>query len=437
MPLSYGSPTVATGPLSGGPYSGPVSFAHDNDGAGLLLVTVATVRPTGTTVTANATYDGVATVEVDSVHRSGGTGWPGATALLLEDPAAGSNTLSVSFSSEVTSYVITVTPITSYKAGDLTGSDTASAIGDASGASLNVTTDEDGSDLVMLYVARDPDNHAPLAPGVGITELDENVSDSPASNNDLVTGLYKKTVPTAGADTIDNTASATDRRVAVAFELKAATDAAQEAALSLATSAGITTDAEAVTGVALSLAASIGVAVTGNATAEALASFETVAAMVLAGDATVEASLTLGAGFGYVTGGGQVLESTMSLGAGAGVAVTGDVSIEASLALAMAAGVADDATVTAVASMSLGAGAGYTATGAGVAEALVSLGTIHALQIVAAAVIEAGLSLDAIGGITTVGADILVSINVSPGRTIIVKIESREVSANPFNDEDE
>lgn len=217
MALDY---TVGTVQTSSSTASSPIDFSHDNGGAGLLLVAVSFNR--STTPTISVDYDSVpmtliAQADFNSTFRS-----VSSALFLLENPSSGSNTVSVTFSgSAVVAYVIMPVAITGYKPGDLIGSDIDTIIGSSATHNIGITTDEDGSDLILFGCCRRPVNAIPLAPDSGTTKLDESTSDPSGVIMDIVAGLFNKTIVTAGAGDIGCTSATSQRRAFIGFELKA------------------------------------------------------------------------------------------------------------------------------------------------------------------------------------------------------------------------
>lgn len=224
MALVYNTPTITDGPSGSGPYSGPITFSHDNSGSGCLLVVIGTLRGGATQSTFTATYNSVSMTLIKKRSASFSL-YPEAACFILENPAAGSNTVSVTTSASQDSYVIYAIPVDNYQSGDLTGTGDDNVTGDSSSTSLTITTDEDGSDGVLIFVQRRPSTSLPLTPGSGVTELAEDSTGDTTQFNDASLGIFKKTQATAGNVTVDLTSSNSDRRVAFLFELKASAGA--------------------------------------------------------------------------------------------------------------------------------------------------------------------------------------------------------------------
>lgn len=200
-----------------------------------------------------------------------------------------------------------------------------------------------------------------------------------------------------------------------------------EAALSLAVTAGVTFASLALSEAAAALDATAGVAFAVTATGEAAVAMAASAGVSFAALATVEGVAAYDAALGLILNGGAAVDTTLTFDASAAIDTTGGISIECALALAITGGYANGAQVTAEVTLPFDAGASIAAGATSVAEAALNLATVQAMQIIAQAVTEAGLSLDAIGGITTDGEIVLISVGVSPGRTITVSVEIRTI----------
>lgn len=209
--------------------------------------------------------------------------------------------------------------------------------------------------------------------------------------------------------TRDAGAAATEAAFALAVTpaMVLAGDAISEAAFALAVTPAMVALADATSEAAVAMAATAGLTFNGLVTSEGALALQTVAAMLITGDALVEGSLTL-----------PVIP---------GVTFAGDEDTDVALALAMTAGVTFTGQVTAEASVSLAAIAALGMTAGSAAEAGLDIATTFAMGVVADALAEAGLSLDAITSITIVGEQVIISIEVSPGRTITVAIEARVI----------
>ncbi len=203
--------------------------------------------------------------------------------------------------------------------------------------------------------------------------------------------------------------------------------ASREIAMTLAVAAGLTLAAQAFSEAAVVLAAGTGLTFNGLATAEGLVAFNATTGLLLTGEAQVEGSLTLGSSLTISVDGGVVLEDALTFAETSGIGLTSDVSIETALAITLTSGIDFAGQVEAQTNISFAATSFLGLDAGAVAEAGLDLATIQAMQIIAQALAEAGLPLDAITGISIVGEQLIVSIQVSPGRTIMVAIESRVV----------
>ncbi len=190
-------------------------------------------------------------------------------------------------------------------------------------------------------------------------------------------------------------------------------DVSIEAALSLLATTGLTFGNQASTEAALSLLATTGLTFGSQASTEAAFALDSIMAMVATGDVTAEAALA----FAVVSG----------------ITFSSEISVETAFALAVTTGIDFSATVVAEASLSLAAILALDVSAAAITEAAFDLAVVQGMQIIAQAVAEAGLSLDAIAGITVSGEEIVISIDVSPGRTIEVRLESRVIVVEEEN----
>lgn len=216
--------TVDVGADSAGPYAGPITFSHDNQGDGLLLVLVGGGRETGASpVDPSVTFNAI-TVTQNKLGQnvSSSATSPDIAMFTLESPAAGSNTVSVTLDNSYKNYVIVAIPVTNFQTGDLVGTDFDQILTSPSSAtsSLTITTDENLSDRLLLSCWRDPTTVGAITPGSGVTELFEETSNASGGDTDCKMGLYKITAPTAGAGIVDCSVDAADRRSAIAMELK-------------------------------------------------------------------------------------------------------------------------------------------------------------------------------------------------------------------------
>ncbi len=126
----------------------------------------------------------------------------------LENPATGSNTLSISGSGTIRSHCVTVTTFGGANQTDAVGVTNNTGSGSTDTQSFTETTEEDNSHLEMCFMIRGGDTE-PFAPGTGDTEVSDIVSGTNIFLDHGHTVVYQTTT-TAGSYTVSSTASVSD-----------------------------------------------------------------------------------------------------------------------------------------------------------------------------------------------------------------------------------
>lgn len=219
MGLAYNTGTEKASTTS---TSGPITFSHDNLGDGVIKVSASFIRGNSLGVEATCTYDGVSMIEAVHQNHTSAANSPEVYVWVLEGSWSGAKNVSISLVRTANSHAIEAIPVSGYKAGDLLGSATSGAEIGTGIFSRTITTDTDGSDVIMI-VGQRRCTGVLTASGTDTIEISDVESDPGSSDNgDIHLGVYKETQPIAGATTIDAVSTTSQRAVFAAFELQAA-----------------------------------------------------------------------------------------------------------------------------------------------------------------------------------------------------------------------
>lgn len=197
--------------------TGSTSFSHTTSGSDRTLVVVVASFATSSITVSGATYNGVSLTQRRAVENNyTANRYLNIAILTLDNPAVGANTVAVTFSGSPSTYSIRAISYTGANNG--VGANTGGDTGNSSGPSATFTTGASDSLIVggaiILTV-----NGTPFTPGSGVTERTDGSSGSGFTGHSFTDG--DKTA-TGGSDTINFTASTSNRWAIAAVEILAA-----------------------------------------------------------------------------------------------------------------------------------------------------------------------------------------------------------------------